>query len=86
MGALPKAPVNMDFFPFFPPLFWEMGFKRSSNNSSVSFTGYCRAGGQKAAGKRCLAHTLGAEDVSLGSHRCLKWRLYTHGGGRISGP
>lgn len=86
MGALPKAPVNMDFFPFFPPLFWEMGFKRSSNNTSVSFTGYCRAGGQKAAGKRCLAHTPGAEDVSLGSHRCLKWRLYTHGGGRISGP
>lgn len=85
MGAFPKAPVNMDFFLFFFSLFWEMGFKSSSCNS-VSFTGNCRAGGQEAAGKRCSAHSPGAEDMPLGRHRCLKWRLYTHGGGRISGP
>lgn len=82
---MPKAPVNMDFFLFFFLFSGKWLFKEVAI-IAVSFTGNCRAGGQEAAGKRCSAHSPVAEDVSLGRHRCLKWRLYTHGGGRISGP
>lgn len=85
MDALPKAPVNMVFFFFFPLSSGKWVLKEVAITAQFHSQAIAGLGGQETAGKRCSAHSPGAEDVSLGRQMLQMETLHTWGW-KISGP